>query len=129
MNDLEIYKLIKENKELKEKVEFYKSNMEQTYKLYEWLLKDYEKICEMLESKDKPEKHFKNKPLKFEDLYDKMWCWDNKEKEYIFISCYDNWHECYWYWCVNCEDGFKLFKDEFEENRLYRYEVKENEEF
>lgn len=60
-----------------------------------------------------------NPPLKFEDLKEGMWVWDNKYKEYCYIyfiaGVYP--HRKY---IDNCEsDGA------FEENRFYLKEVKE----
>ena len=63
--------------------------------------------------------HFDNPPLKFEELHDKMWVWDNKYKEYCYIyfiaGVYP--HRKY---IDNCESDSK-----FEENRFYLREVKE----
>lgn len=63
--------------------------------------------------------HFDNPPLKFEDLHDEMWIWDNKYKEYCYIGFIAGkfLHRKY---IDNCESD-----SEFEENRFYRYEVKE----
>ena len=60
-----------------------------------------------------------NPPLKFEDLHDEMWIWDNKYKEYCYIYFIAGkfLHRKY---IDACESD-----SEFEENRFYRYEVKE----
>ena len=60
-----------------------------------------------------------NPPLKFEELHEKMWVWDNRIKAYlkiqeIWVNKVIHFDNC----CVVCF---------FQENRLYRYEVKENE--
>lgn len=63
--------------------------------------------------------HFDNPPLKFEELHEKMWVWDNKYHEYCFIDFIAGKypHRSY---INNCQsDGA------FEENRFYSYEVKE----
>lgn len=60
-----------------------------------------------------------NPPLKFEELKEGMWVWDNKIKQYYQISCVfkDN-REMATYGLMN---GFILF----EENRFYRKQVVE----
>ena len=64
-------------------------------------------------------KELSNQPLKFEDLKEGVWVWDNKYKEYCYIyfiaGVYP--HRKY---IDNCES-------KFEENRFYRYEVKEDD--
>lgn len=65
--------------------------------------------------------HFDNPPLKFEDLNDEMWVWDNEIKEYIKLSIINN----ILYYGNDKEYRFGDYL-EFEENRFYRYEVKEN---
>lgn len=63
-----------------------------------------------------------NPPLKFEELEKGMWVWDNKYKEYCFIDFIAGKypHRSY---INNCQsDGA------FEENRFYRYQVKEVKE-
>lgn len=58
-----------------------------------------------------------NPPLKFEEMKEQMWVWDNKIKQYYQISCVfkDN-REMVTYGLMN---GFVLF----EENRFYRKQV------
>lgn len=66
--------------------------------------------------------HFDNPPLKFEDLHDEMWVWDNDYKEYVKLYDYGDHFEYHLH-----DDNYKggvLSKDSFEENRFYRYEVK-----
>lgn len=57
--------------------------------------------------------HFDNPPLKFEELHEGMWVWDNEDKE----------------WCKFISEHLFEYMDGyggvFEENRFYRYEVKE----
>ena len=68
-----------------------------------------------------------NPPLKFEDLKEWQWIWDNKEKEYIQIYNIDTETETFNEWedlgeygeCINC--GYM----ECEENRFYRYQLEE----
>lgn len=63
-----------------------------------------------------------NPPLKFEELHEGMWVWDNKWKTYKQIHHLSNRKE----W-----SGFALSYTDwicFEENRYFRHEVKEVEE-
>ena len=57
--------------------------------------------------------HFDNPPLKFEELHENMWVWDNEDKE----------------WCKFISEHLFEYMDGyggvFEENRFYRKEVKE----
>lgn len=74
--------------------------------------------------------HFDNPPLKFEELKEGMWVWDNKYKYYFecnpristdMTECV--WYESFWY---NTGEGYDEFYEdyiEFEENRFYRKEV------
>lgn len=76
--------------------------------------------------------HFSNPPLKFEELKEGMWIWDNKYKYYFecnpristdMTECV--WYESFWY---NTGEGYDEFYEdyiEFEENRFYRKQVKE----
>lgn len=65
--------------------------------------------------------HFDNPPLKFEELKVGMWVWDNCVKEYLQIwsvrdKCYDYISDYY----------YGVYR--FEENRLYRKQVQEDEQ-
>lgn len=60
-----------------------------------------------------------NPPLKFDELHDKMWVWDNKFEMYIEVM-----------YVMSSADGVikrvrltRIGEVEFEENRFYRYEV------
>ena len=76
--------------------------------------------------------YFGNPPLKFEELKEGMWVWDNKYKYYFecnpristdMTECV--WYESFWY---NTGEGYDEFYEdyiEFEENRFYRKEVQE----
>lgn len=64
------------------------------------------------------EVHFDNPPLKFEELKEKMWIWDNKHKEYGYIYIITNKRINIKY--IDCYRSH----GEFEENRFFRYEVK-----
>lgn len=68
--------------------------------------------------------HFDNPPLKFEELKSKMWIWDNEVSEYKFIYTYDEYYECYLLDVTDSVNKEQLYKDEFEENRYFRKEVK-----
>ena len=43
----------------------------------------YEKELDILS--DLIEEHFSNPPLTWDDIKEDMWCWDDREKAYIFI--------------------------------------------
>ena len=62
--------------------------------------------------------HFDNKPLKFEELKEGMWVWDNAVKKYRKL--YKIRHE---YKLITIENFGEMY---FKENRYYRKEVKEN---
>lgn len=70
--------------------------------------------------------HFDNTPLKFEELKENMWVWDNKTKSYIFIFKPLNWEPIKGIRYANMiiyhsAEGYYM---DFEENRFFRYEVK-----
>lgn len=70
------------------------------------------------------EEHFSNPPLKFEELKENMWVWDNKRKVKLLIAyCYSE-DDMGYYNLSNPED-YKYIHIEFEENRFYRKEVQE----
>ena len=70
--------------------------------------------------------HFDNPPLKWEELKEGMWVWDNICKEYV--RCYPNTsccgEKCVCYWGEH-RDGDFVYLDNliFEENRFYRKQV------
>lgn len=57
--------------------------------------------------------HFDNPPLKFEELEEGMWIWDNKEKRYSKIESF-----------AGIQIYFYDYTDDFEENRFYRKQLK-----
>lgn len=65
------------------------------------------------------EEHFDNPPLKFEELKEGMWVWDNKEKEYAYIYFIGG-----EYPHLNYINGV-IYDSKFEENRFYRREVQD----
>lgn len=74
--------------------------------------------------------HFSNPPLKFEELKEGMWVWDNKYKYYFECNprISTDMTECVWYesfWYNTGEEYDEFYEDyiEFEENRFYRKEV------
>lgn len=70
------------------------------------------------------QEHFSNPPLKFEELEEDMWVWDNKRKVKLLIAyCYSE-DDIGYYNFSNPED-YKYIHIEFEENRFYRKEVQE----
>lgn len=67
-----------------------------------------------------------NPPLKFEDLKEGMWVWDDKEKWYrkiviLFDPCQEYPKGSFKSWADSCETSLDFV--EFEENRFYRREV------
>lgn len=69
------------------------------------------------------EEHFDNPPLKFDELEEEMWVWDNKEKMYI-KSC-NNFDTEENGKGIRVQMGFDLVRIKFEENRFYRKQVEE----
>lgn len=74
--------------------------------------------------------HFDNPPLKFKELKEGMWVWDNKSKEYLrcypYASCC--WDKFVCYFGEPRDGDFVSLKNlEFEENRFYRKQVQEDE--
>ena len=68
--------------------------------------------------------YFDNPPLKFEELKEGMFVWDNKRKVKLLIAyCYSE-DDMGYYNLSNPED-YKYIHIEFEENRFYRKEVQE----
>lgn len=69
--------------------------------------------------------HFDNPPLKFEELKEGMWVWDNVKNEYMPIDNVNKTNRCF-NEVTYCSD---IWGDEdydyikFEENRFYRREV------
>lgn len=66
---------------------------------------------------------FNPQPLKFEELKDEMWVWDNKEKKYI-KSC-NNFDTEEYGKGIRVQIGFDLVRYPYEENRFYRKQVEE----
>lgn len=69
--------------------------------------------------------HFDNQPLKFENLHEGMWVWDDKAKSYIYIFKPLDWKPVKGiryasYIITNSAEGYYM---DFEENRFYRREV------
>lgn len=87
------------------------------------LVKDFMQLDKDFEQLEKSydnlyDKFHNLKPLKFEELKEGMWVWDNKYKEYCYIYFIAGKYPHRKY-IDNCESD-----SEFEENRFYRYEVK-----
>lgn len=66
-----------------------------------------------------------NPPLKFEDLHEGMWIWDDKTKSYIYIFKPLEWElvrgiRYASHIITNSVEGYYM---DFEENRFYRREV------
>lgn len=75
------------------------------------------------------EKHFDNPPLQFSDLKIGEPYWDNLRECWLIIESYDptfRSKEYSWYFDKNGQCyREELYEDEFEENRFYRKEVKD----
>lgn len=69
--------------------------------------------------------HFDNPPLKFEDLKEGMWVWDDKNKSYIYIYKPFVWKPMKGirYASHITTNGAECYYMDFEENRFYRREV------
>lgn len=103
--------LIKEHFELVEKYnEIDKENIEQKKRIVFW--KD--DLCGRCKLKSNP-------PLKFEELHENMWVWDNKDKYYFKIDTKSE--EKNKLTTIMCGQLIRIF---FEENRFYLREVKGN---
>lgn len=68
------------------------------------------------------EEHFSNPPLKFEELKEGMWVWDNKDKAYMKIEsvCDKD-----WVWLYIDSSEREHIDELYEPNRFYRKEVVE----
>ena len=69
------------------------------------------------------EEHFDNLPLKFEELKEGMWVWDNRYKDYVKLKRHDieNFGKL-----IIFSKGFdEEYLRSFEENRFYRKEVEQ----
>lgn len=64
--------------------------------------------------------HFDNPPLKFEELKEGMWIWDNKDKAYMKIEsvCDKD-----WVWLYIDSSEREHIDELYEPNRFYRKEV------
>lgn len=89
----------------------------QSIYLNEWF--KHSKLCDLTHQLIK--EHYDNPPLKFEELEEDMWVWDDYNKEYKQIAKTNLDKMGIWYYGVYCE--YEV--DKFEENRLYKKEVKE----
>ena len=69
------------------------------------------------------DEHFDNPPLKFEELKEEIWIWDNKEKTYI-KSC-NNYDTKEHGKGIRVQIGFDLVRINYEENRFYRKQVED----
>ena len=69
------------------------------------------------------EQHFDNPPLKFEELKEGMFVWDNKHHTYIKIDrIWESYNKTIYFYAIGwecCENT------EYEPNRFYRKEVQE----
>lgn len=69
------------------------------------------------------EEHFSNPPLKFEELKEDMFVWDNKHHTYILIDrIEETYNKTIYFYAIGWECCENM---EFEPNRFYRKEVQE----
>ena len=91
------------------------------YKITEENKDDFEYACEILERLI--DKHFDNPPLKFEELKEGMFVWDNKHHTYIKIDrIWESYNKAIYFYASGwecCENT------EYEPKRFYRKEVRE----
>lgn len=84
---------------------------------YPYIMNRFNTVFEVINA------YFDNPPLKFEELEEEMWVWDNKEKMYI-KSC--NKYDTKEYGeGIRVQIGFDLVRYHYEENRYYRKQVKD----
>lgn len=69
--------------------------------------------------------HYENPPLKFEELKEDMWVWDNENKQMIKI--YDTYILLSGTKVIRFNWGFEYYNGKFEPNRFYRKEVKNDD--
>lgn len=91
-----------------------------TYSIFE--LNVYEMLNDVIDYLEND-----NKPLKFEELKEGMWVWDNKNKEYIFIFEPLNWKAIKGLRYANQVIYYPTegYYTVFEENRFFRKQVEE----
>lgn len=65
-----------------------------------------------------------NPPLKFEDLHEGMWIWDDKNKNEKRINCAKE-KEIEFQWEMPDRECQNFMTDVYEENRFYRREVQQ----
>lgn len=91
------------------------------YKITEENKDDFEYACEILERLI--DKHFDNPPLKWEELKEGMFVWDNKHHTYIKIDrIWESYNKTIYFYAIGwecCENT------EYEPNRFYRKEVQD----
>lgn len=87
-------------------------------------------FCYINEAIDYAIKELQNPPLKFEELKEGSWVWDNKMKEYIKcapgINSLNELCALYLYTIFNIDGELEEDYIKFEENRFYRREVNKN---
>lgn len=66
--------------------------------------------------------HFDNPPLKFEELKEGMWIWDNKDKAYMKIESVSDKD---WVWLYIDSSEREHIDELYEPNRFYRKEVQD----
>ena len=107
-------------------MEWYKEECIKRLKEARYTIQPYAYVNEAL---DFAIKELSNPPLKFEELKENMWVWDNKHKVYnkigIISTFYGTGEIISFVYLNEATQWGDVFK--FEENRFYRYEVEEDE--
>lgn len=118
---VECQRVLKQNQEIIDdiKVDSIEQFEKQSKRIQELELKEKQWIETERDYRDELKELKRNKPLKFEELKPNMWVFDNKYKEYCYIYFIAGKYPHRKY-IDNCESD-----SEFEENRFFRYEVKE----
>lgn len=89
-------------------------------------LLEYQRVCK--QKQEIIDELQANPPLKFEELKEGMWVWDNKEKEYLYIRHVNigKFSGIKYFAYLGIYRNLREFKDLdmiFEENRFYRKEA------
>lgn len=117
-------KLIKEHFELKEKYSKILDDVhDYRYEVYAMKM-TIRNLCENFGVKNEEElkRVYLNPPLKFEELKENMWVWDNRNHSWLKVVGFYGFN-------IHVQFGIGIHKNdcyvEFEENRFYRKQVEE----
>lgn len=88
-----------------------------------WHVKKVNEMHDEIKTLEKEIEELKsNPPLKFEEMNDDMWIWDNEEK--MYIHSINNYESKEYGKGLRIKYGFDLIRWKYEENRFYRKQVK-----